>query len=54
MQPKKVLVVDDSKLIHKMFEVMLRTYCPGCTRWTEERVSSVFTNTRTSISSCWI
>ena len=26
MQPKKVLVVDDSKLIHKMFEVMLRPY----------------------------
>lgn len=26
MQPKKVLVVDDSKLIHKMFEVMLRSY----------------------------
>ena len=26
MQPKKVLVVDDSKLIHKMFEVMLRDF----------------------------
>ncbi|MEE8277125.1 MAG: response regulator [Thermoanaerobaculia bacterium] len=26
MQPKKVLVIDDSKLIHKMFEVMLRPY----------------------------
>jgi two-component system chemotaxis response regulator CheY len=26
VQPKKVLVVDDSKLIHKMFEVMLRSY----------------------------
>ncbi len=26
MQPKKVLVIDDSKLIHKMFEVMLRSY----------------------------
>ena len=25
-QPRKVLVVDDSKLIHKMFEVMLRDY----------------------------
>jgi two-component system chemotaxis response regulator CheY len=25
-QPKKVLVVDDSKLIHKMFEVMLRDF----------------------------
>ena len=24
MDPKKVLVVDDSKLIHKMFEMMLR------------------------------
>ena len=24
MKPNKVLVVDDSKLIHKMFEVMLR------------------------------
>ena len=26
MQPRKVLVVDDSKLMHKMFEVMLRQY----------------------------
>lgn len=26
MEPKKLLVVDDSKLIHKMFEVMLRAY----------------------------
>lgn len=26
MQPKKVLVVDDSKLMHKMYEVMLRQY----------------------------
>ena len=26
MQPKTVLVIDDSKLIHKMFEVMLRSY----------------------------
>ena len=26
MEPKKLLVVDDSKLIHKMFEVMLRVY----------------------------
>lgn len=26
MQPKKVLVVDDSKLVHKMYEVMLKTY----------------------------
>lgn len=26
MQPKKVLVVDDSKLMHKIFEVMLRQY----------------------------
>ena len=26
MEPRKVLVVDDSKLIHKMFEVMLRAY----------------------------
>jgi len=25
MEPKKILVVDDSKLIHKMFEVMLRS-----------------------------
>jgi two-component system chemotaxis response regulator CheY len=25
-QPRKVLVVDDSKLIHKMFEVMLRDF----------------------------
>jgi two-component system chemotaxis response regulator CheY len=25
-QPKKVLVVDDSRLIHKMFEVMLREF----------------------------
>ena len=25
-QPKKVLVVDDSRLIHKMFEVMLRDF----------------------------
>lgn len=26
MEPKKILVVDDSKLMHKMFEVMLRQY----------------------------
>ena len=26
MQPNKVLVVDDSKLIHKMFEMMLRGF----------------------------
>ena len=26
MQPRKVLVVDDSKLIHKMYEVMLRPH----------------------------
>jgi two-component system, chemotaxis family, chemotaxis protein CheY len=26
VQPKKVLVVDDSKLMHKMYEVMLRRY----------------------------
>ena len=26
MQPKKVLVTDDSKLMHKMYEVMLRQY----------------------------
>jgi len=26
MEPKKVLVVDDSKLMHRMFEVMLRQY----------------------------
>ncbi len=26
MQPRKVLVVDDSKLMHKMYEVMLRRY----------------------------
>ena len=26
MEPKKILVVDDSKLIHKMFEVMLRPH----------------------------
>ena len=26
MQPKKVLVADDSKLMHKMYEVMLRQY----------------------------
>ncbi len=26
MQPNKILVVDDSKLIHKIFEVMLRRY----------------------------
>jgi two-component system, chemotaxis family, chemotaxis protein CheY len=26
MQPKKVLVVDDSKLMHKMYEVILRQY----------------------------
>lgn len=26
MEPRKVLVVDDSKLIHKMFEVMLKKY----------------------------
>ncbi len=26
MQPSKILVVDDSKLIHKMFNVMLRQY----------------------------
>lgn len=24
MEPRKILVIDDSKLIHKMFEVMLR------------------------------
>ncbi len=29
MQPRKVLVVDDSKLMHKMYEVMLRQY-PLC------------------------
>jgi CheY-like chemotaxis protein len=26
VQPRKVLVADDSKLIHKMYEVMLRQY----------------------------
>ncbi|HVT61450.1 MAG TPA: response regulator [Thermoanaerobaculia bacterium] len=26
MQPRKVLVVDDSKLMHKIYEVMLRQY----------------------------
>jgi two-component system, chemotaxis family, chemotaxis protein CheY len=26
MPPRKVLVVDDSKLLHRMFEVMLRQY----------------------------
>jgi CheY-like chemotaxis protein len=26
VQPRKVLVVDDSKLMHKMYEVMLRRY----------------------------
>lgn len=26
MQPRRILVVDDSKLIHKMFEVLLRQY----------------------------
>ena len=26
MQPRKILVTDDSKLIHKMFEVLLRQY----------------------------
>lgn len=26
MQPRKILVIDDSKLIHKMFNVMLRQY----------------------------
>ena len=26
MQPRKVLIVDDSKLMHKMYEVMLRQY----------------------------
>jgi two-component system chemotaxis response regulator CheY len=26
MEPKKILVIDDSKLIHKMFEVMLRPH----------------------------
>jgi two-component system, chemotaxis family, chemotaxis protein CheY len=26
LQPKKVLVADDSKLMHKMYEVMLRQY----------------------------
>lgn len=26
MDPKKVLVVDDSRLMHKMYEVMLRQY----------------------------
>lgn len=26
MEPKKILVVDDSKLMHKMYEVMLRQY----------------------------
>lgn len=26
MEPKKILVVDDSKLMHKMYEVMLREY----------------------------
>ncbi len=26
MRPKKVLIVDDSKLLHRMFEMMLRQY----------------------------
>ncbi len=26
MQPRKILVADDSKLMHKMYEVMLRQY----------------------------
>ncbi len=26
MKPKKVLIVDDSKLLHRMFEMMLRQY----------------------------
>jgi two-component system chemotaxis response regulator CheY len=26
LQPRKILVVDDSKLMHKMYEVMLRQY----------------------------
>ena len=26
MQPRKILVIDDSKLIHKMFEVLIRQY----------------------------
>ena len=26
MEPRKILVVDDSKLMHKMYEVMLRQY----------------------------
>ncbi|MEL7061918.1 MAG: response regulator, partial [Acidobacteriota bacterium] len=26
MQPRKILVVDDSKLIHKMFAILLRQY----------------------------
>jgi len=26
MKPRKVLVVDDSKLLHRMFEMMLRQY----------------------------
>lgn len=26
MQPRKLLIVDDSKLMHKMYEVMLRQY----------------------------
>ncbi len=26
MDPKKILIVDDSKLIHKMFDVMLRAH----------------------------
>ena len=26
MQPRKILIVDDSKLMHKMYEVMLRQY----------------------------
>jgi two-component system chemotaxis response regulator CheY len=26
MRPRKVLVVDDSKLLHRMFEMMLRQY----------------------------
>jgi two-component system chemotaxis response regulator CheY len=26
LEPNKILVVDDSKLMHKMFEVMLRQY----------------------------
>jgi len=26
MNPRKILIVDDSKLMHKMYEVVLRTY----------------------------